>query len=230
MEVGPDLVLGVEPLRQLAHRQPVPHGDCRPAHEAGVMQVKERPFDGVAAERVGAVEHDHGDSCRSTRLQARHHRPGERVDPRTDVLQIDDQALQPLEHRRRGLSRLAVKAVDRHAEHFVSAVPGFDHVFLLLTPESVLRREQRGEPPGKPAGEKRRGVFEFLVHRRLVRKQSEPRRVAKHLRRRLQAVLQSGRHAGHGIGRSDKAKSNMRHASCRAILRAHDRAGNCPSG
>ena len=88
------LCVGVQPLRQLAHRQAVPHWDRRPAHEAGVVQVKERAFDGVAAERVGAVEHNHGDSRRGTRLQASHHRPGERVDPRTDVLQIDDQAFQ----------------------------------------------------------------------------------------------------------------------------------------
>ncbi len=60
----------VEPLRQLAYCHAVPHGDWRTANETGVMQVKERPFYELAAERVGAVKHDHGNS------RAQHTPPG----------------------------------------------------------------------------------------------------------------------------------------------------------
>ncbi len=136
------LVALVHQSGQLGHREAVPGGHRVEADERAIGGVELGALDRGAPDRVGPVQHH--DLLAQLRRRLHHvaHRVGERVDARADVLQVHHQRVDVGEHGGRRLARLAVEAVERKA--LPLGVPGLDHVVLVLAPEPVLRREERG--------------------------------------------------------------------------------------
>ncbi len=67
------------------------------------------------------------------------------IDARADVLEVDDEHVDEIEHLRRRLAGLAVEREDRHVAARVGAVRRLDHVVLEIGAEAVLRAEDGGE-------------------------------------------------------------------------------------
>ena len=92
---------------------------------------------------IRPVADDDLDAVLAARSQAIRHRVDVGVDAGADVLQVDDEHVEVVQHRRRRLARLAVERVDGHAPELVARVRRFDHVLLDVGSESVLRAEDR---------------------------------------------------------------------------------------
>src|SRR4029453_7227832 len=78
------------------------------------------------------------------------HRPNKGVVARTDVLQINQQEIQILQHFARRLAMFAVQTVNRYPESRMFVTSPFNHVVLGLAAITVLRTKERAhlkEPP-----------------------------------------------------------------------------------
>jgi hypothetical protein len=111
-----------------------------------------RPFDVDAANRVRPVADDRLDAVLAASRQAIRHRVDVGVDAGADVLKIDDEGVEPLQHGGRRLACLAVERIDRHASQVVARVRRLDHVLLEIRPEAVLRPENRAQYRIAPRG------------------------------------------------------------------------------
>jgi hypothetical protein len=84
--------------------------------------------------------------CRGGGLEHVAQRGDEGVDAAAEVLQVHQQHVERVEHRRRRPPHLAVQAEDGNAVHRIVEVRRLDHVVLLVAAQAVLRAEGRGEP------------------------------------------------------------------------------------
>ena len=124
---------------------------------------------------MGAVEHEHANAGLGARAHREQQRPHVGVDPAADVLQIDDEDVEPFEHLGGRLAAIRVEGVDRDSELRVPPVPGLDHVVLLLAPEPMLRPEERSELPREARVQQRVRVGEGAIDRGLVHQEAEAR-------------------------------------------------------
>ena len=131
----------VEELRELADGHAVAHRDRILADERLEAGFEHRALDLDAADRVRPVAHDHRHAMASRGVQAVRHRVDERVDARADVLEVDDERVEALEHLGGRLARLAVERVDGDLPPAVRGVRRLDHVVLQVRMEPVLRPE-----------------------------------------------------------------------------------------
>ena len=60
-------------------------------------------------------------------------------------MQVDEDDIECVHHRRRRLSHLAIQAEDRDAMHRVGEVGSLDHVVLLVAAQTMLRTERSGQ-------------------------------------------------------------------------------------
>ena len=81
--------------------------------EAELRLVERRAFDLEAVDRVGAVEHDDRQLPLRRLLHHVRHRGHVGVEARADVLEVDHDRVEPLEHRRGRTPAVAVERVDR---------------------------------------------------------------------------------------------------------------------
>ena len=91
----------VEQPRQLADRHAVAHRQRIEPDERLEPVHEHRPFDRVAADRIGTIADDHLDAVLLRRHQAVRHRVDVGVDARADVLQIDDEQVDAARASRR---------------------------------------------------------------------------------------------------------------------------------
>src|SRR6266581_9526854 len=91
VQVRPNVIFGVEELREFANRQRVAHRQRKVGDEIRLVRVEHRAFDNFSAERVRPVEHEESDiSLRGFLHAIRHgHRVG--VKPHARVLDIENQ-------------------------------------------------------------------------------------------------------------------------------------------
>ena len=122
------------------------------------------PFLG-AADRVRPVQHHQAFAVFGGRLEGVGHRPDVGVVAGADVLEVEDQGVEILQHRLRGPAGGAVEAADR------DSLPGVGdlHQVLFHRVEPVFRGEERGEPDAGQGGDHLPGVAERGVHRGRVR-------------------------------------------------------------
>ena len=120
-----------------------PTNDSKPFTSIG-------PVDLLAADGVRTIGDDDRHAVLLARAQAVRHRVDEGVDARADVLQIDHEHVEPLQHLRRRLAGFAVQRVDRHSARRVVRVTGLDHVVLHVGAIAVLRAED-GAPASRRA-------------------------------------------------------------------------------
>src|SRR4030095_12102123 len=103
------------------------------------MWVGNRSFCNYAINRIWPIKNKDCDAGLFARAHAEVKRPDESVITRANILEIDKQSIEILQHFRRRLAMFAVKAVNRNVEALVSVTLPFHHVVLSLTEEPVLR-------------------------------------------------------------------------------------------
>ena len=101
------------------------------------------------------------------------HCPGERIDARAHILQVNQETIQAAQHLGRRLPRLTVQAIDRHIERLVATVRRLDHVGLLFAPQSVLRSEHSLELARKLGRQQITGIAKRTIDRGLVHEQAK---------------------------------------------------------
>ena len=111
------------------------------------------PFNCDTADWIRPIAHDDFDAMSPRRLEAVRHRVDVGVDADADVLEIDDQDVDPAQHLCRWFARFAVERIHRHAPDVVARMPRLDHVVLDVRPEAVLRAEQRRQSRARMSGE-----------------------------------------------------------------------------
>jgi hypothetical protein len=117
-----------------------------------------------ASNWIGAVENPDRLLLFGCRLEHVTQGRNERVDPATEVLQIDQQNIETVHHRHRRAANFAVETKDGNAMDRVAEVWRFDHVVLLITAEPVLRAESGGEFDIATPGETVQRVLKMTRH------------------------------------------------------------------
>ena len=112
-ELGADAVMLVEQPRKLGNGHAVAHRHAELADEGLKPRLQRRPFDLDAADRIRPVADDDRYAVTRRGAQAVRHGVDEGVDAGADVLQVDDEHVDELEHLLGRLARLAVEREDR---------------------------------------------------------------------------------------------------------------------
>ena len=146
-------------------------GNC-PTNELHAV-CRRRTLDLVAANRVGTIADNHRQSAARRGTQAVRHRVDVGVDPRPDILEIDDEHVEPREHVGRRLTRVAVEREHRHLAQAVLAVRGLDHVVLQVRAEAMLRPEERRQRDVRIRMQPIGGVRQAAVDRGRVADQTD---------------------------------------------------------
>ena len=121
----------------MAHRQR-PGADK--AFPAGAQrQAFDRP-----ADRIGPVQHPDRFAVLRRRFEHVAQRGDERINPATQILQIDEDDIERIHHRIGRLAHFAVQAEHRDAVHRIVKVRRLDHVVLLVAAQAMLRTEGGG--------------------------------------------------------------------------------------
>ena len=119
------------------------HRDWKLADERFPSRLKTCAFDRGAADRIRPIADEDLHAVPGGGAHAVGHRIDIGVDARADVLQVDDEHVDPAQHVGGRLPRLAIQGIDRHAPPRVVAVRRFHHVVLHVGAETVLRAENR---------------------------------------------------------------------------------------
>ncbi len=120
----------VEQKRELGDGHAVPHRDGKLPDERLVARLQHRPFNRDPADGIGTVAHDDGKASPRRSAQAVGHGVDKGVDARTDILEVDDEDIDEIEHLGGRLARFAVEREDRHVAARVFPMRGLDHVVL----------------------------------------------------------------------------------------------------
>src|ERR1043166_3324499 len=104
-----------------------------------------RSFHCDAVDRVRPIEHNNMNAALLACAHAEVERPNKRVIARPDVLEIDQQSIEPGEHLPGRFAMFAVQTVNGDLKSRMLVAFPFDHVVLGLTEKSVLRSEERSK-------------------------------------------------------------------------------------
>ena len=174
-EVGADAATLVEESRKLANRHSVTHRDRKLADERLEAVDERRTVDLIAADRIGTIGDDDRHPVLPARAQAVGHGVHERIDARADVLEIDHEHVDPVEHLRRWFPRLAVQRVHRHTASGILRVASLDHVVLHVRAIAVLRAEDGGKRDVRRQRNRPDDVLKVrVIDRRRVRHDTDP--------------------------------------------------------
>ena len=168
-EIGADPVPAVHESGDLAGGHAVPVRERIEPHEGPVVVPDQVPLH-RAPDRVRPVEDDDALPVRGGGFHGVRHGPDVGVVARADILDVEDERVEPLQHRRRRPPGGPVEAVDGDPS---VRVGDLDQV-LLDGVEAVLGGEERGERHSRQPGHHVARVPEGRVHRRRVRDQPDP--------------------------------------------------------
>ena len=112
-----------------------------------ISGIEHRSFRGDAVDRIRPVENHDRQIIALAGAQAEKHRPDKCVITRADILKIDEQHIEVLQHCPSWFAMLAIEAVDRNAQSRMLVTPPFDHVVLGLAEVTVLRAKERAKTP-----------------------------------------------------------------------------------
>ena len=135
----------VEQPRKLGDGHAVAHGHAELADEGLKAWFERRSFNLHPADGIGPVADDDRQAMTRRGPQAVRHGVDEGVDARADVLKVDDEHVDEIEHLLGRLARLAIEREDRHVAAPVLGVRRLDHVVLQVGAVAVLRPEDCGE-------------------------------------------------------------------------------------
>ena len=160
--------------RQFADGQAVADGHVVHAAETSEAGAKRRPFHVAPADRVRPVENEEAELRARGGLHAEEHGGLVRVIARADVLDVEDQRVEPAQRGARRTKRpgvVSVQRVDRDPDLPVAPAARGGHV-LDLPADAVFRAEEGGKPDAPRLVEQVRGVTQAPVHRRGVAHES----------------------------------------------------------
>src|SRR6266566_688054 len=80
-----------------------------------------------------------------SRLEDIAERRGERINPATQILQIDEDDIACIHHLICRLAHFAIQTKHGDAVYWIVEVRRLDHVVLLVTTQAMLRAERRGD-------------------------------------------------------------------------------------
>ena len=136
--------------------------------------AKRRPFHVAPADQVRPVENEEVELRMRGGLHAEEHGGLVRVVARADVLDVEDQRIEPAQRPARRPKRfgaVSVQRVDRDPDCPVAPAARGGHV-LDVPAAAVFRAEEGGKPDAPRRVEQVRGVTQAPVHRRGVAEQS----------------------------------------------------------
>ena len=222
-EVCPDPVPAVQKSGDLAGGHPVPVGQRVEPYEGEVVVPDEIPFHG-AADRVRAVEHEDALAVLGRGLHRVGHRPDVGVVARADVLDVEDERVESLEHLCLRPAGGPVEAVHRDPS---LPVGDLDQV-LLHGVEAVLRGEERRQRHLRQVGHHLPCVPERGIHRGRVRDQPDPESPEEpsHFREPVQPGLDSWRVHGGEITASGSSEVSPVARQRATVVGCH---GACPA-
>jgi hypothetical protein len=122
------------------------HSDWMQTDERSIGRIEQWALARDTINRVWPVKRNNCDAGFFAGAHAEIQRPDESVVARTDILKIDKQNIEILQHFRSRLAVFAVKAVNWNLKPRVLVTFPFHHVVLRLTEESVLRTKERSKP------------------------------------------------------------------------------------
>ena len=125
---------------QLAEREPMTHRQRSCADKAFPAGAQRQAFD-RPADRIGPIQHPDRLAMSRCRFEDIAQRRDERIDPATQILQIDEDHIECIHHRIGRLAHFAIEAEDRDAVHRIVEVRRLDHVVLLVAAQAMLRTE-----------------------------------------------------------------------------------------
>ena len=175
-----------EPLRRLAQREPVAHRQRSRTHKTLPARAQPQPLDRTAR-RVGPVQHADRLAPLGGCFENVAQRRDEGVDAAAQILQVDQQHVEAVHHRRARASDFPVQAEHRDLAHRVGEVRRFDHVVLLVPAQPVLRAERSNQVEVLERRERVQRVHQIARHRRRMREQ---RHAAARQRFSQRALLQ----------------------------------------
>src|SRR4029077_2352584 len=129
--------------RKFADRFAVTNRNRMHPHKRLVTFFDRRTLNGDAVDWIRSIEDDNVKSALLARVHAEVERPDESVITRADVLKIDKENVEILQHFVGRFAMFAVQTVNRNVQPRMLVAFPFDHVVLGLTEESVLRSEER---------------------------------------------------------------------------------------
>ena len=97
----------------------------------------------------------------------------ERVDPATEILQVDEHDIECIHHRIRRLAHVSIEAEDRNAVHRIVEVRRLDHVVLLVAAQPMLRTEGGADLDVAACGQRIQRMRQVFRDRSRMRKQRD---------------------------------------------------------
>src|SRR4030095_35818 len=118
------------------------HGKGMHADERFIIRIKHRSFSRYAVDWVWPIQHNDCGAASLARAHAEIERPNKGVVTRPDVLKINQQNIQALQHFGRRFAMFGVKTVDRDVQTRMLVTFTLHHVVLRLAEKAVLRAKQ----------------------------------------------------------------------------------------
>src|SRR5881392_1132857 len=113
------------------------------SYERAVVRIQPRTFNRHSIDWVWSIEHNNVNVLALAGAHRQIHRPNKGVVARADVLQINQQEIEILQHLARRLAMFAVQTVNRYPKLWMFVTSPFNHVVLGLAAIAVLRTEER---------------------------------------------------------------------------------------
>src|SRR5438874_9940022 len=130
---------------QFADRAAMPNRNRMQANKGSVFRIEGRSFACNAVDWVWSIKDQNMNACLLTGAHTEIHRPNERVIARADILKINKEKIDIVQHFPSWLAMIAVETVDWNAESRVLVAFAFYHFVLGLAIDCVLRTEESSE-------------------------------------------------------------------------------------
>src|SRR6476620_9668413 len=114
-------------------------------HERVVVRIQSWTFNRYTVDRVWPVQHDSLNVLTFARAYCQIQRPNKSVVARADILQVNQEEIEILQHLARRLAMFAVQTVNRYPKSRMLVTSPFDHVVLGLAAIAMLRTEERAQ-------------------------------------------------------------------------------------
>ena len=115
VQVGFERKFLVEQARQFAHAHAVADGDGVETNEGSECRIQHIAFHGGAANGIGAIEHNEWQAAMGAGGHAQAHGVEVGIEADADILDIEDQSVQVLQHGLVGLAPLPIEAVGQNS-------------------------------------------------------------------------------------------------------------------
>src|SRR5437762_1689109 len=154
--------------RELADSFAVTNWNRMHPHERAVVRIQSWTFNRYTIDRVGSVQHHNLNVLTFAGAYCQIQRPNKSVVARADILQVNQEEIEILQHLARRLAMFAVQTVNRYPKSRMLVTSPFDHVVLSLAAIAVLRTKERVQLKQFPifALENFGRVLQFRIDRR----------------------------------------------------------------